>query len=138
MFMRPLSHSEIREMIARDDAIQGHQPRCPECDTDQVQIKFKGTPARWKCRRCKHWFTSEPSASVTAGNQPTAKLSEPHPEQTDHEKVARMVCKAFQPRLVGDPCVYPNCACKGPSEVADYVLAALAAGAQPTAKGCGE
>jgi len=57
-------------------------------------------------------------------------------------EIARMACKAFQPRLVGDPCVYPNCACKGPGEVADYVLslieAALTEGEQQTAKRGGE
>lgn len=39
------------------------------------------------------------------------------------QEIARMTCRAFAPRLVGSPCVYPDCACKGPSEVADYVLA---------------
>jgi hypothetical protein len=73
-------------------------------------------------------------------------------DSAKRNEIARMACKAFQPRLVDTPCVYPNCACKGPSEVADYVLsllrkialeaaaeatsaAALSAGEQPTAKG---
>lgn len=61
MFFRPLTNAEIHEIIARDEAIQAHRPKCPACGTDQVQIKFKGVPARWKCRKCKYWFTSEPS-----------------------------------------------------------------------------
>lgn len=60
MLMRQLTPSEIREIIARDDAIKAHQPKCPACSSEQVQIKFKGKPARWKCRKCSHWFTSEP------------------------------------------------------------------------------
>ena len=59
--MRPLIASEIREIIAREEAICAHQPKCPACGSSQVQIKFKQVPARWRCRMCKHWFTSEPS-----------------------------------------------------------------------------
>lgn len=61
MLIRQLTHKEVREIIARDDAINAHQPTCPACHSAQVQIKFKGVPARWRCRVCKHWFTSEPS-----------------------------------------------------------------------------
>lgn len=60
MIMRPLTNSEVRDILRRQEAIEKHQPKCPECSSDQVQIKFKGTPARWKCRRCNGWFTSEP------------------------------------------------------------------------------
>jgi transposase-like protein len=61
MIMRPLTNSEVREILLRQEAIERHQPQCPHCHSEQVQIKFKQKPARWQCRRCKQFFTSEPS-----------------------------------------------------------------------------
>jgi transposase-like protein len=90
MSMRPLNHSEIREMIARDEAIIAHQPRCPKCATDQVQIKFKGIPARWKCRRCKHWFTSEPLSS----RRPQAAGGDVSPAVYSMDQVAERLHKS--------------------------------------------
>jgi transposase-like protein len=49
------------DAAARCDAIMTHQPHCPKCETDQVQIKSMDVPARWRCRRCKHHFVSEPT-----------------------------------------------------------------------------
>lgn len=51
----------IAVAIARFDALMVHQPRCPKCDSDQVQIKSTDIPARWRCRICKRHFVSEPS-----------------------------------------------------------------------------
>lgn len=61
MIVRPLSHTELTAVLKRQEQLQKHQPTCPACSTDQVQIIAKTVPARWRCRRCKHWFTSEPS-----------------------------------------------------------------------------
>jgi transposase-like protein len=73
MIVRPLSHSELREILDRQDQIQRHHPACPECSSDQVQIMFKAVPARWRCRRCKHWFTSEPGAGTLSRDNLTGE-----------------------------------------------------------------
>jgi hypothetical protein len=39
------------------------------------------------------------------------------------EEIIRIACKAFQPRVLATPCIFPNCACKGPAETADAILA---------------
>lgn len=59
MIVRPMSHSEMQEILRRQEQIQRHQPKCA-CGSDQVQIISKATPAKWRCRRCRTWFTSEP------------------------------------------------------------------------------
>lgn len=47
----------------RQDFLYVRAPRCPECNTDQVQlIAGMEKPAQWKCRRCKHKFEFEPEA----------------------------------------------------------------------------
>ncbi|WP_415913237.1 hypothetical protein [Neptuniibacter sp. QD37_11] len=33
-------------------------PRCPECDTPQVQLVEWINPVEWKCRHCKHKWSS--------------------------------------------------------------------------------
>jgi hypothetical protein len=36
-------------------------PRCEKCNADQVQLTYHhDTPARWRCRICKHHFYKEP------------------------------------------------------------------------------
>ena len=65
MIVRPLTLREIKEILARQDEIYRHQPSCPSCSSQQVQIMFTVNPARWRCRECKRWFTSEPSESPT-------------------------------------------------------------------------
>lgn len=60
MFIRSLTHPELQEILERDELILKHQPTCPSCGSSQIQIKFKQKPARWKCRMCMTWFTSEP------------------------------------------------------------------------------
>lgn len=63
MIVRPLSHSDLRAIFRRREQIERHQPRCA-CHSDQVQIISKAIPAKWKCRRCKAIFTSEPTVDV--------------------------------------------------------------------------
>jgi hypothetical protein len=60
MIIRPLNDREIREILRRQEAIERHQPKCPACASEQMQIMLKTKPARWRCRRCKQWCTSEP------------------------------------------------------------------------------
>lgn len=62
MIVRPPSHSELRDILRRQEQLHKHQPTCPSCATNQVQLVGREPPARWRCRRCKHWFTSEPTA----------------------------------------------------------------------------
>jgi len=49
----------IEDTLARMDKILRHQPQC-SCGSSQVQIMKKRTPALWRCRKCKTYFTSEP------------------------------------------------------------------------------
>lgn len=48
------------DSAARCDAIMRHRPCCPKCRDEQVQIKSMDPPAKWRCRKCKHRFVSEP------------------------------------------------------------------------------
>lgn len=44
-------------------------------------------------------------------------------DMLSREEIIRIACKAFQPRVLATPCIFPNCACKGPAETADAILA---------------
>lgn len=57
-----IPESEIQAILDRDDAIRKHAQkiRCPNCDSEQLQIMDKATPAKWRCRMCLTRFTSEP------------------------------------------------------------------------------
>lgn len=46
--------------LHRQDEINRHQPRCPRCQSPQVQIMNISRPAQWKCRICHLPFVSEP------------------------------------------------------------------------------
>jgi transposase-like protein len=51
----------IEQVMARRELIQKHQPKCPHCRSEQVQIMSHRNPAEWRCRNCKFWFNFEPT-----------------------------------------------------------------------------
>lgn len=57
---RSLSDSEVREILRRDEVINKYRPSCPACLSKQVKVIVKRPPAMWRCRDCRHQFTSEP------------------------------------------------------------------------------
>jgi hypothetical protein len=50
----------LTPIFKRRDFLCSHPPRCPECNTDQVQIRRFDAPALWRCQMCEHWFEHEP------------------------------------------------------------------------------
>lgn len=56
--------AEFQVFFKREDLLMRHQPKCPRCGTDQVQIMGRDVPASWRCRRCKLRFTSEPDKTM--------------------------------------------------------------------------
>lgn len=53
---------DLPAIIDRQDHLCRHPPRCPQCNTEQVQlVAFKmQPPALWRCHLCKHRFSHEP------------------------------------------------------------------------------
>lgn len=47
----------------------------------------------------------------------------PMSETRGVEEVTKIICEAYQPRVVGDSCIWPNCACKGPRDAAALLAA---------------
>jgi transposase-like protein len=60
-----LTDFEVTSILRRQEAIERHQPVCPGCNSSQIQIMNKKVPARWRCRRCRQWFNSEPKDTPT-------------------------------------------------------------------------
>lgn len=58
--MSSLLDDDTRRILRRQELLTRHHPKCSWCNSDQVQLVGKLIPARWKCRRCKTVFTSEP------------------------------------------------------------------------------
>ncbi len=50
----------ILEAADRMDFLCRAAPRCPTCDTYQVQIIKTEAPAVWRCRICKYRWGFEP------------------------------------------------------------------------------
>lgn len=46
--------------LDRQDFLCRNVPRCAKCDHEQVQLIWRGSPAHWRCRMCKHRFEYEP------------------------------------------------------------------------------
>ena len=63
--------SELHELLAgalkladRREHLGRNMPRCPKCDTKQVQlVSYSAAHAEWKCRHCKNYFLYEPGVS---------------------------------------------------------------------------
>lgn len=56
----------LLEDMNRRDALCRAAPHCQKCLDEQVQLVSSAeTPAKWKCRICKHRFEYEPG-----GNDP--------------------------------------------------------------------
>lgn len=47
----------IAAAIRREEFSANAKP-CPKCNAKQVQLKGWGDKALWKCRKCKHQWTS--------------------------------------------------------------------------------
>lgn len=62
--VKSIGNSEMRKILRRQELINRHQPKCPSCASEQVQIMSKQIPAKWRCRRCKQFFTSEPEGEL--------------------------------------------------------------------------
>lgn len=57
--------ADLQRLMDRQDFLRRNPPRCPNCDTDQVQLVTNfTTPAWWRCRRCKFKFDHEPKAML--------------------------------------------------------------------------
>ena len=48
-----LGEAEMRDIDERREQIMSHQPKCPSCSSDQVQIICTQVPAVWRCRVCR-------------------------------------------------------------------------------------
>lgn len=58
-----LTDEQWREILRRNERLQGYAPPCPSCASEQVQrVSGVVEPARFKCRRCKRVFVSEPES----------------------------------------------------------------------------
>ena len=55
-----LGEHEMRDIDERREQIMSHQPKCPSCSSDRVQIICTQVPAVWRCRVCRRGFESEP------------------------------------------------------------------------------
>jgi len=56
-----LGEHEMRDIDERREQIMSHQPKCPSCSSDQVQIICTQVPAVWRCCVCRRGFESEPT-----------------------------------------------------------------------------
>jgi len=43
-------------------------------------------------------------------------------KKSQRTTIIKLACEAFQPRVMKEPCRFPDCACKGPPETADGVI----------------
>jgi transposase-like protein len=53
----------LAAIAQRDAHLYRAAPNCPNCDSEQVQIKSRDFPARWKCRSCFVYFNHEPAVN---------------------------------------------------------------------------
>lgn len=50
----------IETLHKRQGLLYRNIPKCPKCDSEQVQLLRLNKPARWRCKVCKHRFEKEP------------------------------------------------------------------------------
>lgn len=72
MIKTRITETEWAELEYRRNALFTHAQslRCSACGTDQLQVVRWDTPAQWKCRLCKHRFTSEPASARQDAREP--------------------------------------------------------------------
>lgn len=61
--LTPEHQKRIDELAARLQYLRDNAPKCPACESEQVQLKewtSAGATAHWKCRVCKINFFFEP------------------------------------------------------------------------------
>lgn len=62
-FAETIDPARLSEIADRRDALCRRPPRCPKCDSPQVQLRaFDDTTAIWRCRTCRpkvEWETTD-------------------------------------------------------------------------------